>query len=271
MVAHSGKSLPAQPFAHLLDRAARQTVHDHALSLLLPQKRDKGGIFVRRLFHLKTKVGTIKAGTHGHRLPQIQQLHNIAPHLSCGCGGKRSHRRPLRKRFQKLPDLQIAGTKILSPLGYAVRFIHRNKGDRQSFRHTGKAFRQKTLRSHINDFIPALRGALKRQTKLPRGQGAVQVSRLHAGLDQSGNLILHQGNQRRNHKRYTVHHQRRDLIAKRFSRSRRHQPEHIAPRQKAVHQLLLPASKRRISKIFPKNLPFVLYQSIHLLHFACIV
>lgn len=72
---------------------------------------------------------------------------------------------------------------------------------------------------------------------LPGGDVAVPVDRgidgigRHAGQPQGGDLILHQRDQRRDHKRETAQNQRRNLVAEGFSGSRRHHRQDVAARQ----------------------------------------
>ena len=52
-------------------------------------------------------------------------------------------------------------------------------------------------------------------------------------------LVLHQRHQRRDHERQVGPHQRRQLVAERLPRAGGHHDQHIAPRQRGLHRLLL--------------------------------
>ena len=65
----------------------------------------------------------------------------------------------------------------------------------------------------------------------------------HPRQAQGRHLVLHQRHQRRDHDGQAAQHQRRHLVAERFSRAGRHHRQHMAAGQQCVHRRRLAGAK----------------------------
>ncbi len=103
---------------------------------------------------------------------------------------------------------------------------------------------------NIDDLIPSGTRQTQRFGNLRFAERTVDIGGMNAGLIQCLYLILHQRDQRRDHQCNTRHKKGRHLITDRFTRTRRHDPQHILSLQNAVNQYLLPFPELLIAKIF---------------------
>jgi hypothetical protein len=71
----------------------------------------------------------------------------------------------------------------------------------------------------------------------------------NAHLRQLRGLILHQGDERRDHDRGAAEHQRGQLIAERLSAAGRHHDAHVMTRQDAAHDTLLRRAKPVVAPV----------------------
>ena len=206
-------------------------------------------ILILRGLHGKIEIGPVKARGGDHRIAQLEKVHDILPDLlRRGCR-KRADDRPPGQPVDKFRNFQISRPEILPPLGNTVSLIHRHHDDGRLKRELEKILGKKPLRRHIDEGITALRRKGEGLFILGKGEGAVQISRMYPGLIQRRYLILHEGDQRRNHQGDLSHHQGGHLIADGFSRPGGHDAEGIPSGENAVDQRLLSFPKAVIAEI----------------------
>ena len=209
-----------------------------------------------RLLNAKIKVRAVKSGRHAKRIAQFQQVFHVRFHVACCRCSECPHHRADRQRRRKFRNFQVGRTEILSPLRNAVRLVHNQERHRDALADIQKIRRQQALRRNVDQTVNARPDVADYLPVLRRGQRAVDIRRADARLDQRFHLIFHQGNQRRNDNGYPFRQQRRDLIAKRFSRAGRHHAQYVTPRKDRVNDLLLPRAKRAVPEIL---LEYVLF------------
>ena len=139
--------------------------------------------------------------------------------------------------------------------------INADQGDICIGRKAKKGLRKEPFRCHIYNFIFSFPGKIKCLKVLSLCQRAVEVSSIYARLIQCSYLILHQTDERRDHQRNSLKHQRRHLITDRLACPCRHDSKYIPAFQKPVNQRLLTIAKGIVSKVVPQNLIFIL--SVH--------
>lgn len=76
-------------------------------------------------------------------------------------------------------------------------------------------------------------------TRFLRGQRRVEAGRTHTVVLQRIDLILHQGDQRRNYDRHPIPMQSRNLVAERFAAAGRHHQEDIFAGHHPLDDILL--------------------------------
>ena len=102
--------------ADFLRDAPGNTIYDAAFAFVPFQDPQQRLVFLCRPFDDPPEILPVKAGDQLQRLPEPQQSADVIPHrLRRGRGERRNDRTP-RQLIQKLRDLQISRTEILSPL-----------------------------------------------------------------------------------------------------------------------------------------------------------
>jgi hypothetical protein len=134
-------------------------------------------------------------------------------------------RRPEQR--QPLAEHPVLGAEVVPPLRDAVGFIHRDEHRLALGEHLGKTRNRQALGRDEKEIEPASQIV---EANLP-GRGAV-ASRMDAlgaqpKLPQLGNLIFHEGDERRDHERRAASGQPGELVAEGFSCSSGHDEEDV--------------------------------------------
>ena len=243
-----------QEFDRLLHPPNRRRIYDHAFSRILPQG-------AAEQFHLRSRLALVnhisqilamEAGDIAIRLAHLQLLQNVVPHLPRGACRKRRNRQ--RRKLRPQPaQLPVVGTEFVSPLGNAMRLIHRKKADRHFAEPLEGIFRRQPLRRKIEQPILAARCLLHYCPPLCRALHAVDRRRRNPHLRQLRRLVLHQRDQRRNHHRRLPRNHRRKLVAQRLPAASRHHHASIALRQQTANDIFLLRPELVISPITPQH------------------
>ena len=147
---------------YLLHIFSRGTIDNAAFRPVLPHKPDQKIIFAGRCLHAEIEILSIEACHKDFRILKPQDADYVLLYRFRGSGGKGSQHRPYRQPLHKSYNFQIAGTKILSPLGNAVGLINGKQADLHAPGKPQKRSRLQALRRHINNFISSLRCKLQR-------------------------------------------------------------------------------------------------------------
>ena len=100
-----------------------------------------------------------------------------------------------------------------------------------------------TLRGQVQD-ADAPGADLRENALLLFGaDGGADGPRAYAPAPQRGHLVIHEGNERRQHEREPRQGERRDLVADGFPSSRRHDAERVASGENRVDELVLTGTK----------------------------
>ena len=122
----------------------------------------------------------------------------------------------------------------MAPLREAVRFVDGDHRDGLLVEDVLEVACIEPLRRDIDELVPALRDGRKARVGLGEGERAVDVSGGDALLDEGVDLVLHQGDQRRDDEREARKDQRRDLEADGFARACRHDGKCVVPCEQAL-------------------------------------
>ncbi len=136
-----------------------------------------------------------------------------------GEGGERHPERPAQ-----LPDPEVVGPEIVPPLADAMGLVHGDRGDLRPPQHARR--RTEPLRREIEDLQAPRLQPLEDGARLLLAVAAGQRARRHARLPERPHLVAHQRDERRDHERHPLAHQRRQLVAERLAAARRHDREH---------------------------------------------
>ena len=199
--------------AERLDAFAGGAVDDAAFARVVEDVLLHIAFLVPGAGHREIEVGPVEAGGQGKRVAQPQQRRDVRLDLFGGGGGEGPHHRAAGQPGEKIRDLQVAGAEILPPLGDAVGFVHRHQPHIQPQGQVEEAVGLQPLGRHIQNAEGAVQ---RRRDDLPvslLGLAGVDAGGGDAGFPQSGDLVLHQRDQRRDDQRDPPAQHRRDLVA----------------------------------------------------------
>ena len=254
-------ALVTQHLRHLLHPAARLAVHDARLSRVLGANETQQLLGGFAFFdNGVADVGAVKTADKLARLLQLQALHDVLPRQSVGSGRQRNTRH-LGKALVQHRQRPVFGAEVVPPLAHAMRLINGEQGQLTALVQ-GIKLGQETRRGHPLRGGVQHRDVTAQQTFLDlRGlfarQCGIQECSTHPRLMQSANLVVHQGNQGRNHHRDALAclltRNGRYLVAQRLAATRGHQHQGIAPCHHMLHDGLLRATELVVTKNFLKN------------------
>ena len=197
VIADRRMGLP-EPAGDFLDRpacgainhnGAGFTLSDQSIQLrqLLPERRTEP--------NGQGQIVATESGYHRQRIAQGQSFTNV-------CLDPRRRRRRQRQTgrivelLSQTPELHVVGSKIMSPLRDAMRFIDDQKRYQALPNQTQKPFVLNPFRSHIEKFETLEVKALDNFVSLLLGQTGVERGSGYLALLQTLDLILHQGDER---------------------------------------------------------------------------
>ena len=213
---------------------SRRNLHEHlGLFAIAP-----------RAEHLVEQVVAGEAGDEGPRLVQGQLLDDVAAH-GVGGRGRQGDGRGVAQHAAEIAQPGVIGAEIVAPLADAVGLV-----DRQQFQaHRPHRFQKpraaEPLRHDVDQAELARRHAIEPVVLLGDGQRAIdERDRKPAGLELI-DLVLHQGDQRRDHQRQPVERQGRQLVAEALAAAGGHDAQAVLARQDGGNDFPLAGAEGR--------------------------
>ena len=130
-----------------------------------------------------------------------------------------------------------------------MRFVDGHQGDGQFLHQAAKALRLQALRRDVEELARASPDAAIDVPVFLRIQGGVQKGGGDPGLGQGGDLVLHQGDQGRNHQGQPRQQQGRELVADGLSGPGGHDADDVPVVEQGVHQGLLTGAEVAVAVI----------------------
>ena len=166
-------------------------------------------------------VGTIKPTTVATRPRKVEDAQDIVACLCIGgCG--QSNQRDLRETPTQTAKCGVLGSKVMPPLRDTMGLVDCKQGDSHLRQPIEEVLVAQTLRTDIQQI---------KLTRMQPGQNLPRAIRVLTGVITSSSdtigpqgidLVLHQGDQRRDYDANARPMQRGDLIAQRFAATCRH-------------------------------------------------
>ena len=146
----------------------------------------------------------------------------------------------------------------MAPGTDAVGLIHRQSHQLAAVEHVVQqlagGLRLEPFRRQIEQAQAVVPEALQQASPLRQGESPMQASRWDAASLQLGHLVLHQGNQGRNHQHQALAYQRRQLITKRLAATGGQYGQTVLTCQQGLYHRALPRPKGRPTKMAPQGL-----------------
>src|SRR5204862_4393318 len=137
---------------------------------------------------------------------------------------------------------EVVRAEVMAPLRYAVGLVDDEEADVDAAEAVEEPGRAEALRSDVEEAKLAGDGPLDRGPVVLAGLLSVDERNAVAGATRAKavNLVLHQGDERRDDDGQVLAHERRKLVAERLARAGGHDDERVAPLERRPHGLLLP-------------------------------
>ena len=154
-------------------------------------------------------------------------------------------------------ELDVLGTKVVAPLGDAVRLVDGEQGEAgaggDALQEAEEARRQQPFRRHVEQVEPP---ATQRRVRLRAASSGDRAEFRYAAatprLLQRCHLVVHQGDQRRDDDAHARRSSDGNLVAQRLAATRRHEHQGIAAGHDMVDDLRLLAAELPIAKHGPQ-------------------
>jgi hypothetical protein len=157
------------------------------------------------------------------------------------------------QRAHGLAERHERGPEIVPPLRDAMRFVHDEERDLGLLERREEFRVREALGRGEDDLGLALLHVLDRFAFLRGAQGAVDRLGFDADLLELVGLVLHQRDERRDHHRGAVEMHGGKLVAERLAGARRHDRQHVAPRENAFDHVALARAQRFEAKLVPQG------------------
>ena len=253
VISEGVKARGGELLGQAVDPLARAGVDDASFPLAGRQERLQLGARTLLLPHQVGDVGPIEAGQEHPVVLQAQALADVFAGAAIGGGGEGQAGNgwePLGQHGQ----LQVLGPEIVAPLGDAMGLINGEQGNRQLGQAIEAVARQQPLRREIDQVeIPGAQGFPGGLGQL-RPLGRMQGGGAHTGLAQGRHLVVHQGDQGRDHHAGARAAEGRDLITEGFAAAGGHQHQGRATAHHMANDLGLGAAKGAIAEHLSEDL-----------------
>ena len=246
----------AQLVRDLFGALAREAVDDAGLALVAGEELQQ---LVQRLALLDdgvADVGPVEAGDVDGGVGEPEPHAHVVARLGVGGGGA-GHDGDAGEQLAQLPELDVLGPEVVSPLADAVRLVDGEQGDAGRAGGAVRAVGQPA--QPLEEALGHERlGGDVQQVEFAGVQGAQHAARLaglerrvvgggaDAGRPQRVDLVLHQRDERRDDDAGAGPHHGGELVAQRLAAAGGHEHERVAAGDEVVDDLLLvPDGTRR--------------------------
>ena len=238
MIGQRAPTLDREFLRELLGALARGAIDDAALAAMLLQPFGELAGRIRLRPHREKQIRPVETAHEHAGFSMKQALDDIPARRRVG---SRRHRDRLGTS-QGLGDFaqaQVLGAEIVAPLRDAMGLVDREQIDREPAQHFQRVVARQALGRDIEQTQRAIFQRAEDSLTFDRFGRRIQRRRGDAELPELGDLVAHQGDQRRDDQRQAFARQRRKLEAERFAAAGRHDREHVlAPEHRAQNFLL---------------------------------
>ncbi len=243
VVGHRLDAVAREELGGLLDRVAREAVHDARVpGVLLAQEAQKLLLGVGLRHDPVLDVGAVEAG---HEVPRRRHVQPLGDLAVGGVGGRRRERqaRHVRPALAEQRQGEVVGPEVVAPLGDAVRLVDGEEGDLAAGEQVEGAVQAQPLGRQVQQVQLAREELGLHHAPLVEVLRGVHEPGAHTEGPQRVHLVLHQCDQRGHHDARAGPDQGRDLVAQRLSAAGRHEHDGVTAGDHVLDDRLLLAAE----------------------------
>ena len=249
MVGAGIEALFLQEGGHLFGAVAGGAVDDARFALVtaVADETQQLGVGVLLLDDVVADVGPVEAGDEGPGVFQHQPGDDFLPGEIVGGGGERNAWH-LRKLVGQTAETDVFGPEVVPPLRNAVGLVDGDQPQPCLMQQGQTAFGKQPLGGHVEQLQLATAHLALHRSGFLRRQGGVEIGGRHAQFAQRGHLVLHQGDERRDHHGHAIAHQGGNLVAERLAPPGGHQDQRIATAGHVLDDVVLHAPEGGVAE-----------------------
>lgn len=193
-------AVTTQVFSNVLGGFLQGDVDDARLVGTLAHPFDKASAFVltAHRFHQQIEVWPVETGGHHVFRRDGEFRFHIRDHFRGRGGGQQQCLRDVELALV-VRELEVVGAEVMAPLRDAVCLVHHQQRDRHLLQEVAKALVLQALHGNHQDLQFAGLGASHHITGVIAALSRIDTACRNAMALQECQLILHQGEQRRDH------------------------------------------------------------------------
>ena len=197
------------------------------------------------------QVRAIEGVDYGGRVGQPKALHYVPAYRRGRTGGQGQN--GASETTLEMPQATVRRTEVVAPLRDAVCLIDRDEPDDSSPDPVEKGLQSRSLRCHEEQTLSSVRDRTLCPPAVLRRLGRGQAPGGNPGLTGPSDLILHQGNQRRDDERQPSQRQGGNLIADALAAPGREHTQGIPTGEYRSHEVLLTRAEAGKAEVVPEE------------------
>ncbi len=244
MIGQRPPAAAAQFLSQFFGAAPRGAIDDAAFPTMGIEPFNELAGCIRFRSHREKKIRAVER-THEHLRLADEQFCGDFLTRRCVGGGRHGDRLEAAEGLDGAPQLQVFGPEVVTPLRHAMGFIDGDAIDRRIAQVSAHVVAQQSLGRNVEQAQRPLADAPRDPAALLDFRRGIDAAGLDSQFPQLGDLVPHEGDQRRNHQRQAFTDNRRKLEAERFAAAGRHDSENVLSFQDGRQDLLLTRTEGR--------------------------
>lgn len=238
-----GQFAAALAAAGVDDDGTGETVEDVAeLAFLVVGRADHIG-----------KVGTVEGHAEDIRLTKGEATLDVVDHLGGGRGSQGEHG-TVGEEPADVGNAGVGRTEVVAPLGNAVGFVDGEEADGDARQFLKKKGGGKALGRNVEKLVVAVDAVFEEDNDFFVGEATVDGGGLDAAAAQLGNLIFHEGYQRRDHQADSGTGEGGYLKSDGLAATRGHEAQGVASAADAGDDVVLDAAEAVVAPVVAEQL-----------------
>ena len=215
---------------------------------------DDGEVEVVAAEALHLHVGLLARG-----LAEAQLADDVRAHVGRRRGGD-GEDGDVGEAGERVADIKVIGTEVVSPLADAVGLVDGEKGEFGAGDGLQETRAAKALGGDVDELVLAEHHRVEAGGHLGGGEGRVEAGCGDVAPFERGHLVRHQRDERRDDERRAGEHERRKLVAEGLAGTGGHHDDGVAPGEDLGDGLILAVPEVVVAEMAPERRVNVLFR-----------